>query len=320
MGRVNTTEIKGVDLVKRILLDSGIISREQGIDCGIDLIIEGLENENPTGNSVAVQVKAGNSHVNETRENFTYYMSVVHKEYWLRHSLPVILVYVNASFSDAYWQYVSLPNLTETSTRWKLEIPKQNTLRKFSSDDIRSLLLRESSTGRFGENLTLNKDHYIEHLQFLAEITQDCSQIISRYKLRLGKEIKSLKSVEKNQLLIGIRIANIDTALRLFSRGIHSSTQDISYVCARAITAMNSIIPAFKERNQDFDQKSFEASISTFSKELLSVGEALQEMSIGIKDLEENEELGLRKTCSESCTWSSNEFLIASKLLKSMVT
>lgn len=319
MGRINTTEIKGVAFVEKLLLDSSIVSREQGKDCGIDLLVEEIENDNPSGNFVAVQVKSGDSHVHEKQDCFTYYVSLVHKEYWIRHNQPVILVYVNSECTDAWWQYVSLLNLKETETRWKLDIPKENNLRKFDCLEMRRLILSEVGSGRYGDNATLNIDHYVEHLQFLAEISQDCSQIIGRYNLRLGKELKALREVKNNNILLGIRIANIDTSLRIFSRGIHSSTQDVSYVTARAITAINSILPTLFGRNSDLSRKSLESDLLTFSDSLDSVGQVLKEMSKQIKGVEEIESLGLSSSCSETCNWSSAEFIIASRLIKSIM-
>ena len=70
----------------------GWIEREQYVaDYGIDTQVEIVENGNPTGLLYCVQVKTGKSYINKTKDSITYYPKEKHVNYWLNHSLPVLL-------------------------------------------------------------------------------------------------------------------------------------------------------------------------------------------------------------------------------------
>jgi hypothetical protein len=94
MTRYSATERIGVNAVERIALDQlGWIFREQPIaDMGIDAHIERVDDGNPTGKLVALQIKTGASHFRVTNGVLIYYGNATHLEYWTGHSLPVLLV------------------------------------------------------------------------------------------------------------------------------------------------------------------------------------------------------------------------------------
>jgi hypothetical protein len=90
---------------------------------GIDAQIETVEDGNPTGKLIAVQIKTGASHFKVNRETYTHYIDPIHYQYWNNHSLPVVLVGV-LSKTDLIWQKLDKPRMERTTKRYKTLIPK----------------------------------------------------------------------------------------------------------------------------------------------------------------------------------------------------
>lgn len=130
------TERVGIHKVALCFLQKfGWIEREQYVaDQGIDTQVEIVENGNPTGLLYCIQVKTGKSYINEIGDNITYYASERHINYWLNHSLPVLLIICDPDSDIKYWDFVTRQNVTKTKKGWKIGIPKKNQL-----DDARSI-------------------------------------------------------------------------------------------------------------------------------------------------------------------------------------
>ncbi|MCV6639609.1 DUF4365 domain-containing protein [Candidatus Albibeggiatoa sp. nov. NOAA] len=126
MSKVDLIDRIGVHKVALTFLEEfGWIEREQTVsDVGIDMQVEIVENGLPTGQLFALQIKSGRSFFREESKNsFIYRGKKRHLDYWLSHSLPVLLIIYNPDTGYAYWQNV-LPNkIEETSKGWKIEIP-----------------------------------------------------------------------------------------------------------------------------------------------------------------------------------------------------
>jgi len=129
MGRYSPAERIGVAAVQTVVEKGlGWLFREQPIsDFGIDAHVETVFNGNPTGKLIAVQIKSGPSHFQESGKTYTYYIDKVHYEYWANHSLPVILVAV-PSEDTIIWQKLTRSTMKETSKGYKVLIPKSQSL------------------------------------------------------------------------------------------------------------------------------------------------------------------------------------------------
>jgi len=57
-----------------------------------------------------------------------------HVDYWLNHSLPVILVVCDLESDTKYWDFVNRQNVVKTKKGWKIDIPSENQL-----DDDKSI-------------------------------------------------------------------------------------------------------------------------------------------------------------------------------------
>jgi len=129
----------GVHKIALIFLQKfGWVEREQPIsDFGIDMHVEIVQNQKPTGQIFALQIKSGRSYFSEENENsFVYRGQKKHLDYWLSHSLPVLIVLYNPENNCSYWEFIDSSKVVNLEKGWKLEIPKKNILEK-SIDKIK---------------------------------------------------------------------------------------------------------------------------------------------------------------------------------------
>ncbi len=130
----------GVDLVsltvKRSL--SWIFREQPKNDLGIDGHIEVVnEQRDGTGRLLAVQIKAGASFFkHESEKGFTFYGKNKHLQYWLLHSLPVILVLCDVESDICYWVEISRTSVENTDKGWKVTVPKGQRLNKESKRQL----------------------------------------------------------------------------------------------------------------------------------------------------------------------------------------
>lgn len=125
------TERRGIHLVGLAAGDIGVIFRELPTsDQGIDGQLELTDDEgNATGRLIAVQVKAGQSFFQEeTNDRFTFRPSDRHRNLWMNHSLPVIVILCDPITKLCYWELVSEEACRSTGSGWRLDIPKKQTL------------------------------------------------------------------------------------------------------------------------------------------------------------------------------------------------
>jgi hypothetical protein len=130
MQRYISTERLGVNATEHLIVkEIGWIFREQPIvDMGIDAHIESVKDGNPSGKLIGVQIKTGPSHFKDKGDLLVYYGNRIHLDYWLNHSLPVILVAHLPDTNETYWTQVNTTNAQKTIKHWKIEIPKIQSL------------------------------------------------------------------------------------------------------------------------------------------------------------------------------------------------
>jgi hypothetical protein len=131
------TERIGIHKVALCFLEKfGWIEREQYVaDQGVDTQVEIVENGSPTGLLYCIQVKTGKSYINKTKDSITYYPTEKHVNYWLNHSLPVLLVICDPESDKMYWDFFTRKKVVKTKNGWKIEIPQKNQLGNDESID-----------------------------------------------------------------------------------------------------------------------------------------------------------------------------------------
>lgn len=136
------TERIGVNAVERIFLEQFEWIPRQNFqsDVGIDMEVEICSNGNPTGQLFGVQIKSGDSYFKkDIAGDIIYRGSMVHLDYWLNHSLPIIIVLHNPKTNETIWQKIEEKNISTTSKGWKIEIPSNQTLTKDNKSQIQNL-------------------------------------------------------------------------------------------------------------------------------------------------------------------------------------
>ncbi|EKT4502750.1 MULTISPECIES: DUF4365 domain-containing protein [Pseudomonas] len=128
MPRYSETERIGVSAIESIVArELKWIFREQMIaDMGIDAHLELVEDGQPTGKLIGLQIKTGPGNFTVKDESLVYYGSIEHREYWLNHSLPVIIVAHLPETGETCWAHVSEENIELTPKAWKIEILRSN--------------------------------------------------------------------------------------------------------------------------------------------------------------------------------------------------
>ncbi|MGH0830073.1 DUF4365 domain-containing protein [Bacillus pretiosus] len=135
---------KGVRMVESIVCDEMdlIFRRQDSTDLGIDAQIEFIdktkeENEGQ-GRLLAVQIKCGESFFKNTNsEGIVFNGQLKHYNYWIGHSLPVILVLCHPKNGEVYWVQITRSNSTVLENTWKIVVPFHQRLNKNSEDELR---------------------------------------------------------------------------------------------------------------------------------------------------------------------------------------
>lgn len=141
MSRYSATERIGINAVEAVVVNEfRWIFREQPIaDMGIDAHVELVEDGNPTGKLMGLQIKTGRGNFHETKNAYVYYGDDVHLDYWTNHSLPVILVGHIPDTNETLWIEVSENTIEPTKKGWKVSLPKTAALDTACRADLTKL-------------------------------------------------------------------------------------------------------------------------------------------------------------------------------------
>lgn len=141
------TDRIGIQTVGEQFERAGYIFREQPIcDYGIDAHIEVVEGEILTGKLIALQIKTGPSWFRESNsQGYTFRGDNEHLSYWIKHSLPVLIVLHNIDKKISYWQAVKTENIIPTGKGWKILVPEDQRVNPGMDVDLRRLVNKYSA-------------------------------------------------------------------------------------------------------------------------------------------------------------------------------
>jgi len=191
------------------------IFREQPIeDYGIDAHVEIVENGIATGELIALQIKSGSSWFKEknNKNSIIFRDSFAHFNYWLRYSIPVIIVLYNPENEVAYWQVISKHSAIKTKKDYKLKIPfcqkidessttllKQISRKMAFSQDYTILSLKDvshSMAKRYSADILINKEITKESIaQLVIKITNELT-ICEYYRNDIVKQRRNEKTAQ----------------------------------------------------------------------------------------------------------------------------
>ena len=245
-----TVDRIGVNATAKIIAEMGLIFREQPTDdYGIDAQIETIDNNYASGKLIAVQIKSGESFFEEVKDDKIIFRGKKkHYEYWLNHSLPVIIVLYKPSDDKCYWREVNSDTAILTDSNWKIEIPISNTL-----DDAKIQLTR------IADNLT----EYERKFNSLLLAKPWMKEVISGNKVVLnvqkwvnkssGRGEFNLKIIDKN----GIERQVFDRSFFGFGYTPYEQVFKDLFPWARIIIDTD----FYEEYDQDFYEEYFENTI-----------------------------------------------------------
>jgi hypothetical protein len=120
--RFNPTEKKGILKVEQIFNEFGWITRKiLEADFGVDMEVEICHHGEPTGKLLGIQIKSGISYfITDLNDDIIYRGSRTHLDYWLNHSLPIIIVLHNPENNLTVWQKITAEKVTITKKGWKV--------------------------------------------------------------------------------------------------------------------------------------------------------------------------------------------------------
>lgn len=136
-----TADLGVLILGKKIVSEFKWVFREQvKNDLGIDCQIEIVTNEKSKGRIIAAQLKTGKSFFKfENPDSFTFYGEPKHLNYWLNHSLPIILILCNEETEICYWVEVTNSNTIKTPKSWKINVPKNQIISRESINKLNQI-------------------------------------------------------------------------------------------------------------------------------------------------------------------------------------
>ncbi|OXM54135.1 DUF4365 domain-containing protein [Amycolatopsis alba DSM 44262] len=135
----------------RHAVESGLqwVFREQPLeDYGIDAHVELVDGEEMLGRLIALQIKSGRSYFGSPADGGWWFRDqAAHFKYWLRFSVPVIVVLVDLDTGLCHWQLVTDATVEKSgSKQWKLFVPEAHVLDSSAVWPLREAA--ESSAGQ----------------------------------------------------------------------------------------------------------------------------------------------------------------------------
>ena len=138
MNDTDKTDREGVSLASLKISQTGHIVREQPTsDFGIDAIIEIKADGVATGRLIAIQIKSGTSYFeNKTSTGTWHRVKSKHRDLWLNHSLPVLVVLCDIEKQKCYYELVDKATLVPAGLNWKIHILDEKVLERQSAKDL----------------------------------------------------------------------------------------------------------------------------------------------------------------------------------------
>ncbi|WP_439582035.1 DUF4365 domain-containing protein [Dyadobacter bucti] len=135
--KIDTTQRLGIDAASSFFSKLGWMFREQPIlDTGIDAHVEVAREGFATGKIIAIQIKTGASHLKSVGGKWVFYGDAKHLDYWLNHSLPVILVSHVPETGLTRWVQIDRKSVELTDQAWKVVFPDDQFLNDQSTSKL----------------------------------------------------------------------------------------------------------------------------------------------------------------------------------------
>lgn len=121
---------------------------DKGVDGQVELVVEQDGEQVVTGKIISVQVKTGTSYFRHDRgECWSVYFDEATVNYWLSHSIPVLLVLVDLDGGECYWTRGDSEH-HRTESGYRIDVPKKNVLTSAAYPDLARIAENTTEAGR----------------------------------------------------------------------------------------------------------------------------------------------------------------------------
>lgn len=215
------------------------IFREQAVsDVGIDAQIELVIDGKAQGKLIAVQIKSGDSYLSKTKEGLAFYGKNKHLDYWLAHSLSVILVVYTPNDKLLRWIEIQPENVERTAKHWKIIIPETNIFGNESLDALLEVFDRTTKSSEYEKATSIVRREQPFSAPHVSSIVNDIAGDLQLYKWyswvqeACGEHIPALHE----SFVEGARFAKVKFPSFIFPK---DSFQDIANSASNMINKAN---------------------------------------------------------------------------------
>ncbi len=138
--KVSKNDQQGDDGVFNVALKInklGWIFREQPKrDCGVDAIVEIVENNETRGQLLGLQIKSVKRYFK--KNSIVFDEDDEHFQYWLNHTLPIIVALHDSKTDNIYWEIINKRTAIKTGERWKIIVPESQLINEENKDKIKN--------------------------------------------------------------------------------------------------------------------------------------------------------------------------------------
>lgn len=122
-------------------------------DVGTDFFVQVRDpDRNETGALLGVQTKTGphafkRRAILEGQQGWYYSIDATHRDYWVEHDCPHILLLIDHEKEEGYWQSISPETTISAGKNWRIFVPEENLLGEESRDRLFKYALSENRKG-----------------------------------------------------------------------------------------------------------------------------------------------------------------------------
>ncbi|MBO0591224.1 DUF4365 domain-containing protein [Cellulophaga sp. E16_2] len=296
--RYSNTERLGVFEVGKIVTKNiGWIFREQTTsDVGIDAIIEQVDNNNPTGKLIAIQIKSGKGNFHISENKITYYASNIHYNYWLSLNIPVLLVAHLPETEETFWIEISETTFIKTNKKWKLEIPLNHKFNEQSKKRLTKILESKNESFKLYDIDTDDESIFdlTEKVECIGEAVTSVNKIVEIItELRMSTVKFNSKLSEFNERELNIKSPQVSSSLKGFGRILNISSKRLeneielfSNTFSEGIISYERVTHLYFSLAKDLSiLELFKESIKGIPNATISAIEGIETMRNGVENL-----------------------------------
>lgn len=193
-----------------------IVRPQPSADTGIDAEVEVVRDQRATGELLKLQVKSGASYFRGiSTDAFDYYGEIKHLAYWMRHALPVLLVFYDPLRDVAYWTEVTETAVERTAKGWKTTVSKSCVFDEHARGALEGIAqTHDVQVARIVDALLSEPNRADAAYQAVRELED------TRIAVEVGDYIRIIQELQPAKA----------TVRSLVSQGVLSRTRDVRYV------------------------------------------------------------------------------------------